>query len=209
MISKICSKIMRRIRAKMPEVDDERAEVIQFGLEILIGEVPKIFILLFTAWILGILEYSIISILIILPYRAFSGGIHLKTHICCVIWTTAFYCGNAYISKIVNFPNFTSRVIFSIFVLIFSFIMVTLYAPADTENVPILRKSDRKRKKIYSYITVITMTIISFFIKNQIISNMIIIGMLLQSLMISKIAYRISGVKLGYLEYIKTQKNVI
>lgn len=209
MISKICSKIMRRIRAKMPEVDDERAEVIQYGLEILIGEVPKTFIIIFIAWILGVLEYTIISIFIILPYRAFSGGIHLKTHVGCVIGTTAFYCGNAYISKIVNFPNFITRLIFSVFVLIFSFIMITLYAPADTENVPILRKSERKRKKICSYITAIAMTIISFFIKNQIISNMIIIGMLLQSLVISKTAYRIFKVKLGYLEYIKTQKNAM
>ena len=31
-------------------------------------------------------------------------------------------------------------------------IMIKLYAPADTENVPILRKKDRKKKKILSYI---------------------------------------------------------
>ena len=32
MIDKICDKLMKRIRAKMPEVDDERAEVIKYGL---------------------------------------------------------------------------------------------------------------------------------------------------------------------------------
>lgn len=207
MIDKICGKIMKQIRAKMPEVDDERAEVIQFGLEILIGEVPKTFIFLLIAWILGIFKYSLISLIITLPYRIFSGGVHLKTHIGCMIWTTLFYCGNAYISKVVNFPNLTSKLIFSIVVLIFAFIMITLYAPADTENVPILRKKDRRVKKICSYIVVIAMTIISFFIKNQIISNMLIIGVLLQSMIISRMAYNIFRVKFGYLEYIKTQKN--
>lgn len=209
MIDKICGKIMKQIRAKMPEVDDERAEVIQFGLELLIGEIPKTFVFLLIAWILGIFKYSVIALIIMLPYRIFSGGVHLKTHIGCMIGTTVFYCGNAYISKFINFPNFTSRLIFSIIVLIFSFIMITLYAPADTENVPILRKKDRQVKKICSYITVIVMTIISFFIKDKIISNIIIIGILLQSVMISKIAYNIFKVKFGYLEYIKTQKNAI
>lgn len=209
MVDKICDKIMNRIRSKMPEVDDERAEVIQFGLEILIGEIPKTFVFLVIAWILGIFKYSVISLIIMLPYRIFSGGVHLKTHIGCMIGTTVFYCGNAYISKLISFPNVVSKLIFSILVLIFALVMITLYAPADTENVPILRKKDRKVKKICSYITVIAMTAISFFIKDQIISNMFIIGILLQSVMITKFAYNIFKVKFGYLEYIKTQKNAI
>lgn len=209
MVDKICDKIMNQIRLKMPEVDDERAEVIKYGLELLIGEVPKTFVFLVIAWILGILKYSIISLIIILPYRVFSGGVHLKTHIGCMIGTTVFYCGNAYISKLISFPNIASQLIISILVLIFAIAMITLYAPADTENVPILRKKDRKAKKICSYITVIAMAVISFFIKDPIISNMFIIGILLQSVMITKFAYNIFKVKFGYLEYIKTQKNAI
>jgi hypothetical protein len=30
----------------MPEVDEERAEVINYGLQLLIGEIPKTFVLL-------------------------------------------------------------------------------------------------------------------------------------------------------------------
>ena len=37
MIDKICDKLIKRIRVKMPEVDDERAEVIKYGLELIIG----------------------------------------------------------------------------------------------------------------------------------------------------------------------------
>ena len=44
MIDKICDKLMKRIRAKMPEVDDERAEVIKYGLELIIWELPKMFL---------------------------------------------------------------------------------------------------------------------------------------------------------------------
>lgn len=209
MIDKICDKLMQRIRGKMPEVDDERAEVIQYGLELLIGEVPKTLIILLIAWILGVFKYTLISFLIILPYRLFSGGLHLKTHIGCIIGTSVFYIGNAYISQLLKFQNFISKLIFSILVLIFAIIMITLYAPADTENVPILRKKDRKLKKIYSYITVLVTVTTSFFFNDSTISNMCIIGVLLQSISISKLIYKIFKVKYGYLEYIKKPKNAI
>ena len=87
--------------------------------------------------------------------------------------------------------------------------MISLYAPADTENVPILRKKERAKKKIISYIIVTAMIIISFLVKDRVISNMFRVGVLLQSIMISKLTYNIFKVKFGYLEYIKTQKNPI
>ena len=65
MIDKICDKLMKRIRAKMPEVDDERAEVIKYGLELIIGELPKMFLLFIIAWLLGIFKYALISFAII------------------------------------------------------------------------------------------------------------------------------------------------
>lgn len=209
MIDKICDKLMGRIRAKMPEVDDERAEVIKYGLELIIGELPKMFLLFIIAWLLGIFKYALISFAIILPYKLVSGGVHLKTHIGCILGTSLFYCGNVFISKYINIPDIKNQIIFSAIILTFSIIMISLYAPADTENVPILRKKERAKKKIISYIIVTAMIIISFLVKDRVISNMFRVGVLLQSIMISKLTYNIFKVKFGYLEYIKTQKNAI
>lgn len=209
MIDKICDKLMKRIRAKMPEVDDERAEVIKYGLELIIGEVPKMFLLFIIAWILGIFKYALISFVIILPYKLVSGGVHLKTHIGCILGTSLLYCGNVFISKYISIPDIKNQIIFSAIILTFAIIMISLYAPADTENVPILRKKERAKKKIISYIIVTAMIIISFLVKDKVISNMFRVGVLLQSIMISKLTYNIFKVKFGYLEYIKTQKNAI
>ena len=209
MIDKICDKLMKRIRAKMPEVDDERAEVIKYGLELIIGELPKMFLLFVIAWLFGIFKYALISFAIILPYKLVSGGVHLKTHIGCILGTSLLYCGNVFISKYINIPDIKNQIIFSAIILIFAIIMISLYAPADTENVPILRKKERAKKKIISYIIVTTMIIISFLVKDRVISNMFRVGVLLQSIMISKLTYNIFKVKFGYLEYIKTQKNAI
>lgn len=209
MVDKICNKVMDRIRLKMPEVDDERAEVIRYGLELAVGEVPKLFLIFAIAVVLGVTKYFLISSVIVCLYRTFSGGVHLRSHIGCIIGTTFLYLGNVYISIFLKFPNFISRLVFSIFVFVFSIIMITLYAPADTDNVPILRKKERRNKRICSYIVVTFYIMSSFFIKDRVISNMCVVGVLLQSLTISKFIYDIFKVKLGYLEYIKNEKNAL
>ena len=209
MIDKICDKLIKRIRTKMPEVDDERAEVIKYGLELIIGELPKMFLLFVIAWLFGIFKYALISFAIILPYKLVSGGVHLKTHIGCILGTSLLYCGNVFISKYINITDIKNQIIFSAIILTFAIIMISLYAPADTENVPILRKKERAKKKIISYIIVTAMIIISFLVEDSVISSMFRVGVLLQSLMISKLTYSIFKVKFGYLEYIKTQKNAI
>ena len=80
MVDKICNWLMARVRAKMPEVDEERAEVIRYGFELIIGEVPKLIVMFIIALLLGKIKLFLISVAIICPYRTFSGGIHLKTN---------------------------------------------------------------------------------------------------------------------------------
>ena len=79
--------------------------------------------------------------------------------------------------------------------------MCKKYAPADTENVPILNKKDRHKKQMLSYITLSISLIVAVIVPNSTISNIIIIGMLLQSLSISKTAYRLTNNKYGYEVY--------
>ena len=101
MIDRICTYLTNKIRKEMPEIDDERAEIIMYGLQNIIGELPKGIIILIIAYLLGIFELTLISILIIAPYRCFSGGIHMKTHIGCIIYTLILYSGSALIGKYV------------------------------------------------------------------------------------------------------------
>ena len=77
-------------------------------------------------------------------------------------------------------------------------IMIKKYAPADTENVPILRKEERKQKKILSYISFTIGLIVSMFIKSNTISNILILGNLIQSFMITPLAYILTKNKYGY-----------
>ena len=135
-----------------------------------------------------------------MPYRIVSGGVHLKTHIGCIVATSVFYIGNAILSKHIILES-TEKVIITVFVWIFSLIMIRLYAPADTEAVPILRKKERKTKKILSYIIVTITLLIAVFIKNIVISNLLIFGTLLQTIAISRFMYIITNNKYGHEVY--------
>lgn len=200
MIDKITESLTCKIRKKMPEIDDERAEVINFGLQVLLGEIPKFFIMLAIAYILGILKLTLITFFILLPYRGASGGFHLKTHIGCIITTCTFYCGIAFLSKIIQLENI-EKYIFILLVGIFGIIMIKKYAPADTENVPILSKRIRKQKQIQSYIFLIVGLVIAGIIKNDVLTNIIIFGYFAQTCMITKWAYKITNNKYGYEVY--------
>ena len=207
MIEKLCNKLTKKIQNKMPEIDDERAEIINYGLQLVIGEVPKIFIMLAIAYLCGVIELSILVLILIMPYRTFSGGVHLKTHIGCIIGTSLFYVGTALLSKYIVFEPIYIKYTFIAIIWIFSMTMIRLYAPADTEAVPILRKKDRDLKRNLSYITMTLTLVIAIIVKNNIISNLLIFGTGIQTVSISKFIYIITKNKYGYEEYIKSKES--
>ena len=205
MVETICNKLTIKIRKSMPEIDDERAEVINYGLHLLVGELPKNFIILFIAWLSGVLEQTLLAVLIVIPYRAVVGGAHFKTHIGCVLATSVFYIGNAILSANVILTQ-NVKYIATIIVWVFAVAMISLYAPADTEDVPILRKKERKIKKILSYIIMSAMLTISIIVKNSLISNLLLFGALLQTIAITRVMYKIAGNKYGYEEKERGEK---
>jgi len=205
MVETICNKLTLRIRARMPEIDDERAEIINYGLQLIIGEIPKFLILFLIAYMCGVLELSILVLLIVTPYRAVSGGAHFTTHIECIIATSLFYTGNALLSQQFVLEKPIQYIITAV-VWIFAILVIKKYAPADTEAVPILREKERKIKKILSYIIMTIMLVLSLAIKNTIISNMLLIATFLQTVALTRFMYKIARNKYGYEEYCKNMK---
>ena len=200
MIDTICTFLTNRIRKEMPEIDDERAEVINYGLQNIVGEIPKIFLLFIIACVLGMFKEVLFMFVVLLPYRGASGGFHLKTHLGCILGTTAFYCGNVFLSQHVILDDITKYILIGIS-WIFGMFMIKLYAPADTENVPILSKKDRKKKQRIAYITYSIGLIAALLIQDNVISNILLFGNLLQTLTITKLAYRLTKNKYGYEVY--------
>lgn len=205
MIEKMCIALTNKMRKEMPEIDDERAEIINYGLQLVLGEIPKIFLIFIISYILGVFKLTLLSFLFIVPYKSVSGGTHLHTHIGCIIATSIFYIGNAYISQYLVWNNNLTKYITVFLIWAFSMIMIKKYAPADTQDVPILRKKERKIKQILSFIIMTITLILGLVIKNNIISNLLIIGTLLQTITITSFMYKLTKNKYGYLENIKAE----
>ncbi len=202
MIDKICEYLTSRIRKEMPDIDDEQAEVIMYGIQLIIGEIPKVFSVFIIGAILGLWWQTLVAFWILLPYKYASGGFHLKTHIGCFIGTNLIYCGNAYLSTIVHLPTYT-KIIFIVLNLIIGIIMIHKYAPADTVNLPILTKKERKMKRNLSYIFLAINMIIAILIPSNPVSNILIFGTAIQTFSITKTAYKLTKNEYGYKVYLQ------
>lgn len=202
-VDKICDFLTDRIRKENPDMDEERAEVIHYGIQLIVGEIPKLFIMIGIAFLLGIGKYVAWAYILLLPFKTFSGGFHMKSHFGCIATTIMIYYGNVFISKMLIIETMWLKVLVVLSVWIFGMVMITLYAPADTENVPIISKKERRQKKILSYIALTITLGVSFLVKDNVISNIMIIGILIQCFCITKLAYKLTNNKYGYEVYNK------
>jgi len=208
MIDKICAFLTQKIRKEMPDIDDEKAEVINYGLQNLFGEIPKTFIMLFVAYILGIFEWALFTFVALFIYKGASGGVHLKTHIGCLIFTCTFYCIIPFISKYIVMSQIVKYIVIAC-VWVFGMIMIKLYAPADTESVPILQEKVRKKKRIVSYISFTIALLVAAIVQNNMISNILILANLFQTITITKFVYKITNNKYGYEVYGDTSAEIV
>lgn len=206
MIEKICNSILTKMRKKMPDITDEKAEIILYGLQLIIGEIPKMFILFGISFLLGFGWYMVFAYIAVMPYRATSGGFHLHSHLGCILSTIIFFYGNILISRFLVLDNIQKYIIIALS-FIFGILMISMYAPADTEEVPIISKRERKMKKILSYVMLALTLTVAVFIPDRMMSNILIIGSIFQSISISRLAYKITKNRYGHEVYAEQINN--
>ena len=200
MLNKICSFLTDRIKREMPDIDEEKAEVINYGLQNIIGEFPKIILVFIIAYIMGVFKWTVFTFFSLFIYKGASGGIHLKTHLGCILLTTAFYCLIPVISNYFELIG-TTKYIVILSIWIFGLIMIKLYAPADTEDIPILEKDVRRKKQIVSYISFSVGLFIALIVNDKMITNILVLANFIQTLTITKLAYKLTNSKYGYEVY--------
>lgn len=206
MIDKFCDYITKKIKEKNPDMGEEKILVVDFGVKLIFGELPKILLLFIVGFLLGIGWYTLLAFLLLCPYRSFTGGFHLKTHLGCMICTIILYCGPVILAKYITMEPQYVKYMVTALIGIIGIALIAKYAPADTEYIPIISKRERKRKKISSFISLAILIAIILFVPDKTISNMLLYGVFLQTLTITKIAYKITKNKYGHEEYEKEQQ---
>ena len=128
----------------------------------------------------------------------------MKTHIGCIVYTLLLYTGSALLGKYLVLTE-NIKIIIATIDWTFCMIMIKLYAPADTENVPILMAKERRQKQIFSYIILTVEILMAILINNTLISGIIIFGNFIQTLTITRFAYKITKNKYGHEVYANNQ----
>ena len=177
---------INRIRKKYPEYDEEKLEVIAYGLEALYITITKTVVIFTIAFMLGVAKETLLILLFYNVIRTTAFGMHAKESWHCYIISGTLFIGMALLCKYVDINFFVKLVIYAI-----SVITIFLYAPADTYKRPLLNTKKRRIYKIVTMFNSLIYLILIIVLKDSVISNYLVLGLLDASLMIHPLTYRV------------------
>jgi accessory gene regulator B len=164
MISKISILLSEEIGLKLNSSDNEM-QVYAYSIEVLSSLLINLIILSITAHLLDKWLQLVTFIIFFSGLRIYAGGYHAKTHIECmsisfIIFTISALCST-------YFKQFGEFIL--IFGILFSSLMIFVFAPSESDNKP-LSNNERKKYKMISRITVIILSlavVFLYFVKIQ------------------------------------------
>jgi len=182
------------------DYDEEKLEIIKYGLEGLYLQITKILIIILLSILLGIFKEVVIFLLIYNIIRTTSFGLHATKSWICLLSSTLIFIGIPVICLYIKIPIYIKTIIN---VVVIGFIFKN--SPADTKKRPIVNP---KRRLFYKYIStfiVIIFAYISILTKNDFLSNCFMFAPLVQSFMIAPTVYKIFGLPYNnYLKYVNS-----
>ena len=179
---------------KYNDYDEVKKEELEYGILSIYLLIVKLIIILIIAALLSSFKEVIIFMLIYIPIRAVSFGLHASKSWICLIASTIMFIGLPLIAKYLILHSIIKSLIG-----IVSIILMFKNSPADTEKRPIINKNRRLFFKYCSILTAIVYSFISIFIKNIFISNSLLFSLLIQCIITSPLIYKLF--KLPYDNY--------
>ena len=189
---------MKIVKNRYPEYDDEKMEIIEYGLTGLYMLVTKSIIIFSIAYFIGIFTQLVIFMFLYNLIRSVSFGMHANSSKACLIGSALTFLSAAYVCKFCIIP-INIRVIFGLI----SIIYIWKYAPADTEKRPIVSSKRRFIYKLLSISIAIAMVFCSLVISDGFVANALICSLIIQCAMISPILYKLTSQKYNNYRYYK------
>ncbi len=181
---------------KYNNFDNEKLEIIKYGLESIYILITKMIVILTVSYLLGLIKETLIFLICYNLIRMPSFGLHATKSWICLISSLLIFITIPFICKVIQIPIYLKVIIGLV-----SLVFIIKNAPADTYKRPIINKKRRLFLKIISTIIALIMIICSLFINNQFWANSLLMAIVLQCFMISPTVYRIF--KLPYNNYKK------
>lgn len=171
----------------------------RLGIEILLINISKFTVIFTIAAILNLLKEAVFMSAIFACIRRNAFGIHAKNSFMCTLTSLGMFVFGSYISYYLKFNNYE---VFSIFTIVN--ILLYKYAPADTENHPLIGADLRKQRKRDAVITGLILMVIALLIPNNLIKTLISLAVSFAVILILPITYKL--MKRGYKNYEKYER---
>ena len=182
----ILRKCMKLVKKSCPSYNDEKLLEIEYGLEGMYLTITKCIILFIVALMLGIFKEMIIIMLLYNGLRSFGFGLHATKSWICLVSSLIVFIGVTYITTFIALP-----ISIKIGLLTLCISCFYLYAPADTEKHPLIKKKKRQILKISALIIAFIYSFLCLYIDNNFISNAFIVSLLIETVLISPLTYKI------------------
>lgn len=193
MVKKLSDSIALYLSNEL-QYDQEKKEIISYGLEIFLGESFKIIAGLILSLILGIFSYTLIGMTCFIGFRVFIGGAHNETYGKCFITSVILMLCMGVLGKYYYYVvNSNLWVIFIIYGL--ACIATLLWVPAGTEKKEIKNETLRKKMKIKTIFLltswmILMLCILSTNFYQYVFSS--ILGVIFAFFFITPLAYKIT-----------------
>lgn len=195
MIEKMSNYILDNFLYRNEKVIGDEREVMLFGITRILEDIPKYTIIFLLACVLNILQYVGIVLAVTIIYKGFIGGAHARTNLGCLISSIIYFILPVYLAKYININVY----LLSAITLLSSLFVIWKIAPADTEEIPILKKDKRNKLKIIGLISVLFIIAFNLLeIENLYIQNIILVTIMFINLCTTKPVYKFYKCKYSY-----------
>ncbi len=195
MIEKMSNYILDNFLYRNEKVIGDEREVMLFGITRILEDIPKYTIIFLLACVLNILQYVGIVLAVTIIYKGFIGGAHARTNLGCLISSIIYFILPVYLAKYININIY----LLSAITLLSSLFVIWKIAPADTEEIPILKKDKRNKLKIIGLISVLFIIAFNLLeIENLYIQNIILVTIMFINLCTTKPVYKFYKCKYSY-----------
>lgn len=189
---KASAKLTSVIAEHLDDLPEQKLAEINYGIAVFITNSYKMIFIFVLAILLNIFKYFLVAFVSFGALRTFASGVHAKREWTCLPASTLFFFGIVYLGMAVKLNVYAISLVFAL-----CFAAVIRYAPADTEERPIVSKKLRRKLKALSCMAVIMLYAAALYSSGTSTSSIIAFSTLVETVLILPITYRLAGSMYG------------
>jgi accessory gene regulator B len=200
---RMSNKLTAVIAENVEGLSEQKLAEINYGIAVFITNSYKMVLIFLLAILLNIFKPFLVAFLSFGALRTFASGVHAKGEWTCLPVSTLFFFGIVYLGMAVNLNVYALSILFAL-----CFAAVLKYAPADTEERPIVSRRLRRRLKLLSCLTLSALYAAAVYTLGTSTSSIIAFAVLIETILILPVTYRLAGSMYGVGMNIKKEKEV-